>query len=113
VQTAEIAAEALKYSGKIVRVESLTPDSSPRDVWNEIRSRDGEAAILLAGHDLCFRRPRPLPAGRDAIDGRLSQGRTGAHRRGRNRAHAVRCSAMDADAEAGVNGSLRNPRANV
>ena len=54
VQTAEIAAEALKYSGKIVRVESLTPDSSPRDVWNEIRSRDGEAAILLAGHEPLF-----------------------------------------------------------
>ena len=51
VQTAEIAAEVLKYAGKIVRVDSLTPDSSPRDVWEEIRTRKDERAILLAGHE--------------------------------------------------------------
>ncbi|HEV8147576.1 MAG TPA: phosphohistidine phosphatase SixA [Bryobacteraceae bacterium] len=51
VQTAEIAAEVLNYSGKIVKVDSLTPDSSPRDVWEEIRTRKDEPAILLAGHE--------------------------------------------------------------
>jgi len=51
VQTAEIAAEFLKYAGKIVKVDSLTPDSSPREVWEEIRTRKDEPAILLAGHE--------------------------------------------------------------
>jgi len=51
VQTAEIAAEVLKYGGKIVKVDSLTPDSSPREVWEEIRARKDEQAILLAGHE--------------------------------------------------------------
>lgn len=51
VQTAEIAAEVLHYAGKIVKVDSLTPDSSPRDVWEEIRTRKDEPAILLAGHE--------------------------------------------------------------
>jgi phosphohistidine phosphatase len=51
VQTAEIAAEVLNYAGKIVKADSLTPDSSPRDVWEEIRSRKDEAALLLAGHE--------------------------------------------------------------
>lgn len=51
VQTAEIAAEVLQYAGKIVKVESLTPDSSPRDVWEELRTRKDERAILLAGHE--------------------------------------------------------------
>ena len=51
VQTAEIAAEFLKYAGRIVKVDSLTPDSSPREVWEEIRTRKDEPAILLAGHE--------------------------------------------------------------
>ena len=34
--------------------EALTPDSSPKDVWDEIRSRNEEAAILLAGHEPLF-----------------------------------------------------------
>ena len=51
VQTAEIAAEVLNYAGKIVKVDSLTPDSSPREVWEEIRTRKEEQAILLAGHE--------------------------------------------------------------
>jgi phosphohistidine phosphatase len=51
VQTAEVAAEVLKYAGKIVKVDSLTPDSSPREVWEEIRTRKDEPAILLAGHE--------------------------------------------------------------
>ncbi len=54
VQTAEIAAEVLKYPDKIVRVDSLTPDSSPKDVWEEIRTHKDEEAILLAGHEPLF-----------------------------------------------------------
>jgi phosphohistidine phosphatase len=54
VETAEIASRELEYGGKIVRVESLTPGSSPPDVWAEIRLHRGEGAILLAGHEPLF-----------------------------------------------------------
>jgi len=51
VETAEIAAEVLGYSGNIVRTEALVPAASPQRVWNEIRSRQTEMQILLAGHE--------------------------------------------------------------
>jgi phosphohistidine phosphatase len=54
VETAEIAAEELGYEGKIVRTDSLTPDSSPGRVWDEIRSREEEPSILCAGHEPLF-----------------------------------------------------------
>jgi phosphohistidine phosphatase len=50
-ETAAAAAEVLGYQGKIVKVRVLTPDGSPRDVWEEIRKRPGESAILLASHE--------------------------------------------------------------
>jgi phosphohistidine phosphatase len=51
VETAEIAAEALDYRGKIVHAAALVPNASPSDAWDEIRSRKGEEAILLASHE--------------------------------------------------------------
>jgi phosphohistidine phosphatase len=54
VETAEIAASELDYKGKILRVGSLTPDSSPPSVWSEIREHRDEASILLAGHEPLF-----------------------------------------------------------
>ena len=51
VETAEIAAEVLKYAGGIVRTDALIPSGSPQQVWNEIRSRRDEMQILLAGHE--------------------------------------------------------------
>jgi phosphohistidine phosphatase len=51
VETAEIAAEALDYRGKIVHAAALVPNASPSDSWDEIRSRSGEEAILLASHE--------------------------------------------------------------
>ncbi len=54
VETAEIAARELGYEGKIVRSDSLTPDSSPSEVWTEIRIHRDEKAILLAGHEPLF-----------------------------------------------------------
>jgi phosphohistidine phosphatase len=54
VETAEIAAAELDYKGKILRVGSLTPDSSPPSVWNEIRDHRDESSILLAGHEPLF-----------------------------------------------------------
>ena len=50
-QTAEEAAEALGYKGKIVRTPALLPEASPADAWEEIRARQNEAAILLASHE--------------------------------------------------------------
>jgi phosphohistidine phosphatase len=54
VQTAEMAAETLGYTGALVRTEALAPESSPQAVWAEIRSHGGEDAILLAGHEPLF-----------------------------------------------------------
>jgi phosphohistidine phosphatase len=54
LETAEIAASELHYEGKILRVGSLTPDSSPPSVWSEIRGHRDESAILLAGHEPLF-----------------------------------------------------------
>lgn len=54
VETAEIAAAELNYKGEILRVGSLTPDSSPPSVWSEIREHRDEPSILLAGHEPLF-----------------------------------------------------------
>ena len=51
VETAEIAAEVLRYQGAIVPAEALLPSSSPRAVWRELGAHAGERAVLLAGHE--------------------------------------------------------------
>jgi phosphohistidine phosphatase len=51
VETAEIAAEVLGYRGSVVRTDALVPNASPQQVWGEIRSRQNETQILLAGHE--------------------------------------------------------------
>jgi phosphohistidine phosphatase len=51
VQTADVAAEALEYEGKVVETEALIPNASPEQVWEEIRARHDESAILLASHE--------------------------------------------------------------
>ena len=50
-QTAEIAAEVLGFKGKVVRTRALKPEATPAEVWEEIRSRHDEEAILLASHE--------------------------------------------------------------
>lgn len=50
-ETAEIAAEALEYGGKIVLTPALIPNASPGEIWEEIRSRRDEDAVLLASHE--------------------------------------------------------------
>jgi len=49
-QTAEMAGEALECD-HIVESEALVPDSSPKAVWDDIRTKKREGAILLAGHE--------------------------------------------------------------
>jgi phosphohistidine phosphatase len=51
VETAEEAAEALAYKGKIVHTPALIPDAAPAEVWNEIRARRDESGILLSSHE--------------------------------------------------------------
>jgi phosphohistidine phosphatase len=58
VQTAEMAASELGYSGSVVETKALVPDASPQDVWTEIRTHKDEDSILLASHNpLCSRLP--------------------------------------------------------
>jgi phosphohistidine phosphatase len=54
VETAEIAAAELKYKGEILRVGTLTPDSSPPSFWSTVRENRDEPSILLAGHEPLF-----------------------------------------------------------
>ncbi len=51
METAQAAAEVLEYSGKVVAVPALEPGGSPQQIWQEIRERRQEKAILLAGHE--------------------------------------------------------------
>jgi len=51
VQTAEIAAEVLRYDGNIVRTKALLSEAAPPQLWDEIRGRRDEPAILAAGHE--------------------------------------------------------------
>ena len=50
-QTAELAAEVLGYGKKIVEIETLVPEGSPAALWEDIRARRQESAILIAGHE--------------------------------------------------------------
>jgi len=50
-QTAELAAEVLGYEKKIVDTETLVPEGSPAALWEDIRARKQENAILIAGHE--------------------------------------------------------------
>ena len=51
IETAEIAAELLGFSGKIGKTRVLAPETSPSDVWEEVRSHKDQRAILLASHE--------------------------------------------------------------
>ena len=51
VQTAEEAAGALGYQGKILLTRALMPEASPSGVWEEIRVHKHEPSILLASHE--------------------------------------------------------------
>jgi len=51
LETAAVAAEVLEYKGKVTEWRALLPEASPYDLWEEIRRRGEEPAILLAGHE--------------------------------------------------------------
>ena len=54
LQTAEIAVQDLGFQGSFETSTALTPDSNPRDAWSEVRTRKGEAEVLLVGHEPLF-----------------------------------------------------------
>lgn len=56
LQTAQLAAEILDYKGELLETKALVPNSSPKDVWDEIREHKDEARILLSGHEPLFSR---------------------------------------------------------
>ena len=51
VETSTVAAEVLGYEHQVVNVPSLVPEGSPEEVWQEIRRRPNERAILLSSHE--------------------------------------------------------------
>jgi phosphohistidine phosphatase len=51
LESAEIAAEVLGYPGELVQTPALLPGASPAAVWEELRSRPDERAVLLSGHE--------------------------------------------------------------
>jgi len=54
LQTAQLAAEVLKYEGDLLRTRSLEPSSRPEGVWEEVRVHKDEPQVLLVGHDPLF-----------------------------------------------------------
>ena len=51
LETAEVAAEALGFKGRIERTPALVPEASPYDAWEEIRARRSGGSVLLASHE--------------------------------------------------------------
>jgi phosphohistidine phosphatase len=51
LETAEVAAEVLGFQGEIERTQTLVPEASPYDTWEEIRARRSGASVLLASHE--------------------------------------------------------------
>ena len=51
VQTAEVAAEVLGYSGELIRVDALRPGCAARDAWEEIRLHQSLPSVLVSGHE--------------------------------------------------------------
>jgi phosphohistidine phosphatase len=51
MQTAELAAESLGYKEVIFTSSALVPESSPQEVWEEIRLHRDANEVLLASHE--------------------------------------------------------------
>jgi len=51
LETAEVAAAVLGYKRDVVHARALTPDASPPDCWDEVRSHKDEPSILLSTHE--------------------------------------------------------------
>ena len=54
VQTAAIAKSALGYGGAVMQSAALAPNSTPEQVWKELRLHHDQPAVLLVGHNPLF-----------------------------------------------------------
>lgn len=54
LETAQQAAQALDYKSEIARSNALLPDSTPHDLWSEVRAHRDEPSLLLVGHQPLF-----------------------------------------------------------
>ncbi len=50
METAQVAGQVLGC-GKVAASEALIPGSTPEDIWDAIRERRRESAVLLSGHE--------------------------------------------------------------
>jgi phosphohistidine phosphatase len=51
VETAEIASEVLRFKSDMIRSKALVPESSPEDLWEEVRVYKGAGQILVSSHE--------------------------------------------------------------
>jgi len=51
METAEIAMEILRCEGPILLARALEPDSSPTEVWNEVRLHRDVPSVLVVSHE--------------------------------------------------------------
>jgi phosphohistidine phosphatase len=49
--TAQIAAKELEVSEKIIQTRALTPERTPEEVWDEIRSHKESDELMIVGHE--------------------------------------------------------------
>jgi phosphohistidine phosphatase len=50
-ETAEVAAAALRGASSVVECRTLTPESAPEAVWEDIRTHKKEPQLMLVGHE--------------------------------------------------------------
>jgi len=58
-ETAEVAAELLEYGGAVAEWQTLLPETSSYDLWEELRRHGEEPVLLLAGHEPLMRSRSP------------------------------------------------------
>jgi phosphohistidine phosphatase len=54
METAQVAVEVLRSSGKAAQTSALSPESSPEAVWEEIRAHKTESSVMIVGHEPLF-----------------------------------------------------------
>src|SRR3954447_3131386 len=53
-QTALIMAKSLGLTAPIITCSELTPESTPKNAWSEVRSQANGSSLLLVGHEPLF-----------------------------------------------------------
>jgi len=53
-ETAQIAAEVLRGGSNLIESQTLTPDSTPEAVWEELRLHKATPQVMIVGHEPLF-----------------------------------------------------------